>query len=78
MHAALDELETWPLSNRQITLSNAFYRLMEPDWHQYSELSQEGGGLSQEDMVKLYNRMTEQVLIFLPGAKFSIECAAYR
>ena len=51
--------------------------LIEPDWHQYHEGSQEGGGLTADFMVALYNRMTREVLRFLPSARFSLDISPW-
>jgi len=64
-------------SPRRVIVRPAVRRLMEPDWYQYSEHTQEGGGLSQAYMVELYNRLTAEVLRFLPGAKFSLDISPW-
>jgi hypothetical protein len=51
--------------------------LMEPDWHQYHEDTQEGGGLSHEEMVALLQAMIQQVKHFLPRAKISLDISPW-
>jgi len=51
--------------------------LMEPDWHQYSEHTQRGGGLKQRAMVALFQRMVQRVKLHLPHAQISIDISPW-
>uniref|UniRef100_A0A7S4FB13 Uncharacterized protein n=1 Tax=Chrysotila carterae TaxID=13221 RepID=A0A7S4FB13_CHRCT len=51
--------------------------LIEPDWHQYHEDTQEGGGLQVADMVRLFNEITARILRHLPEAKISFDISPW-
>ena len=51
---------------------------MEPDWYQYHDsATQQGGGLSHDYMVGLFNRMTDQIFRALPRAKISLDISPW-
>eukprot|EP00308_Calcidiscus_leptoporus_P000992 CAMPEP_0119384182 /NCGR_PEP_ID=MMETSP1334-20130426/84074_1 /TAXON_ID=127549 /ORGANISM="Calcidiscus leptoporus, Strain RCC1130" /LENGTH=539 /DNA_ID=CAMNT_0007405159 /DNA_START=55 /DNA_END=1674 /DNA_ORIENTATION=+ len=51
--------------------------LIEPDWHQYHEPSQEGGGLLVDEMVDLFKAITFQIFRHLPAAKISLDISPW-
>ena len=51
--------------------------LMEPDWHQYSERTQRGGGLSQSHMVRLFVQMVGRIKRHLPRALISLDVSPW-
>lgn len=51
--------------------------LIEPDWHQYHEKSQRGGGLPQAQMVELFSRMVGRVKRHLPAARISLDISPW-
>jgi hypothetical protein len=51
--------------------------LMEPDWHQYSEPTQHGGGLSQSRMVWLFAAMVGRIKRHLPASRISLDVSPW-
>lgn len=51
--------------------------LMEPDWHQYSESTQRGGGLAQSEMVRLFVAMVERIKRHLPSSLISFDVSPW-
>ena len=51
--------------------------LIEPDWHQYHEGKQQGGGLTVEYMIKLLQDMVERVRRHLPNAEISLDVSPW-
>eukprot|EP00966_Prymnesium_polylepis_P318751 7361719-Prymnesium_polylepis.1 len=51
--------------------------LMEPDWHQYHEGTQRGGGLSQSQMVRLFGLMVGRIKRHLPAARISFDVSPW-
>jgi hypothetical protein len=47
--------------------------LMEPDWHQYGEATQRGGGVPQSRMVQLFVAMVGRIKRHLPAALISFD-----
>ena len=51
--------------------------LMEPDWHQYHEATQRGGGLTQAQMVRLFGLMVDRIKRHLPVARISFDISPW-
>ena len=51
--------------------------LMEPDWHQYNEATQRGGGLTQSRMVKLFVAMVGRIKRHLPMSLISLDVSPW-
>ncbi|KAL3901442.1 MAG: hypothetical protein SGPRY_012274 [Prymnesium sp.] len=51
--------------------------MIEPDWHQYSEKTQHGGGLPQGYMVRLFSQMVERIKWHLPLARISFDISPW-
>ena len=51
--------------------------LIEPDFHQYHEGTQESGGLSHSEMVTLFNRIVSAIVSHLPKAKISFDISPW-
>ena len=51
--------------------------LMEPDWHQYSEATQRGGGLSHSFMVSLFAAMVARIKQHLPASLISLDVSPW-
>jgi hypothetical protein len=51
--------------------------LIEPDWYQYSQEGQQGGGLAQDAMVSLYDRISCCIRSYLPRARLSIDVSPW-
>ena len=51
--------------------------LMEPDYHQYAENSQRGGGLSHAEMVRLFVAMVARIKRHLPAARISLDVSPW-
>ena len=51
--------------------------LMEPDWHQYNEATQRGGGLTQSRMVKLFVAMVARIKRHLPMSLISLDVSPW-
>eukprot|EP00967_Tisochrysis_lutea_P030288 scaffold35539_cov35-Tisochrysis_lutea.AAC.3 len=51
--------------------------LIEPDWYQYSQQSQKGGGLPHNMMISLYHRISVAIRSRLPRARLSIDVSPW-
>ena len=51
--------------------------LMEPDFHQYTEGTQRGGGLPQSTMVRLFVAMVQRIKRHLPAAEISLDISPW-
>ena len=51
--------------------------LMEPDFHQYAESTQRGGGLPQNHMVRLFVAMVARIKRHLPAAQISLDISPW-
>lgn len=51
--------------------------LIEPDWYQYSQEGQQGGGLTQDAMVSLYDQISCRIRSYLPRARLSIDVSPW-
>jgi hypothetical protein len=51
--------------------------LIEPDWYQYSQEGQQGGGLTQDAMVSLYGRISDSIRSHLPRARLSVDVSPW-
>jgi len=51
--------------------------LMEPDWHQYGEATQRGGGVPQSRMVQLFVAMVGRIKRHLPAALISFDVSPW-
>ena len=51
--------------------------LMEPDWHQYNEATQRGGGVRHSQMVQLFVAMVGRIKRHLPAALISLDVSPW-
>ena len=51
--------------------------LMEPDWHQYGEGTQRGGGLSRSHMLDLFIGMVHRIRRHLPASRISLDISPW-
>ena len=51
--------------------------LMEPDWHQYNEATQRGGGLAHTRMVQLFASMVARIKRHLPASLISLDVSPW-
>eukprot|EP00327_Prymnesium_parvum_P038316 CAMPEP_0195633198 /NCGR_PEP_ID=MMETSP0815-20121206/22007_1 /TAXON_ID=97485 /ORGANISM="Prymnesium parvum, Strain Texoma1" /LENGTH=411 /DNA_ID=CAMNT_0040774823 /DNA_START=31 /DNA_END=1267 /DNA_ORIENTATION=- len=62
---------------RWLGRSAAVVWLMEPDWHQYHESTQRGGGLPQGQMVGLFRQMIARIKRHLPSSRISFDVSPW-